>query len=236
MTNRDINGHSSGQHSSTCSQIHDLLPAYVTAEALGQQPQAVDPDVAAHIALCPHCHAELAELRELTFAAYTGRIEPASSYPQPDLSYLPTPGALPSANQQPWRLDELGRLIISFSQALLDSLRPPSLIGAARGQLLYSYAFEPRVLPNLQVSIDILAEDSTRGLGFVRVNVEALNHDPFEQTPRSIVLRTDEQTWQDYTDATGCVAFNAVPLAALPRLSIEITPEPAIDDQAAHGR
>ncbi|HEX6288319.1 MAG TPA: hypothetical protein VFZ66_03970 [Herpetosiphonaceae bacterium] len=224
MSNRDINAHGAGRHQSTCDHVRERLPAYVTAEALGQQPQRAYPDVAAHVGGCETCRAELDELREVILATYTGGLEPAPAYPQPDLSFLPS-RAVQAARTPPWRFDELGRLIIGFSQALLDSLRPPSLVGAARGQLLYSYALEPRPLPDLAVSVDVLADDAALGFGFVRVNVEALDRGPLDQAPSFVVLRAGGAIWQGLTDEAGYVAFEAVPLTALPDLTIEITPD-----------
>jgi hypothetical protein len=220
MTNRDINAHGSGQPGSTCHTVRDRLPAYVTAEALGQQ--AAAPDVAIHLAGCASCRAELDELRELLIDAYTGAVEPAPRYPQPDLAFLPTRTA---AASQPWHFDEWGRLIISFSQTLLDSLRPPALVGAARGQMLYSYTLKPQAA--LDVSIEVFAANA--GHGFVHVNVEALDREPFDQAPSEVTLHAADTTWHGTTDQTGCVAFEAVPLTALPNLRIEI----ATGEQAA---
>lgn len=222
MTKRDIKSHRMEQPDSLCATIQALLPAYVTADALGQQPGKSYHDVAAHVNECEDCCAALDDLRALTMDTYSGSVEPASSYPQPDLSFLP---ARPSA--QPWRLDEWGRLIVSFSQALLDSLRPPALAGAARGQLLYSYAIQP---PGRDVHIDMFATSAQ--LGFVRISVESLDRDPFDQTPSQVVARAADAIWEGVTDATGCIAFEAVPLADLPHLTIEITTDPSNQDEA----
>lgn len=223
MTKRDITSHRSEQPDPFCATIQALLPAYVTAETLGQPSSKSYRDVAAHVSGCESCRAALDELRELTTEAYSGAIEPAHRYPQPDLSFL---SARPAA--QPWRIDEWGRLIVSFSQALLDSLRPPALVGAARGQLLYSYALQP---PGLDVNIDVFATDAQ--LGFLRINVESLDRDPLEQAPNQVVVRAADATWQGVTDEAGCIAFEAVPLADLPRLTIEITTDPHEQDESA---
>lgn len=223
MTKRDIKSHRTQKPDPLCTTIQALLPAYVTAEALGQRPSKSYHDVVAHVNECEDCRAALDDLRALTIEAYSGSVAPTRSYPQPDLSFLP---ARPSA--QPWRLDEWGRLIVSFSQALLDSLRPSALAGAARGQILYSYAIQP---PGLDVHIDMFATSAQ--LGFVRINVESLDRDPFDQPPSQVVARAADATWQGVTDATGCIAFEAVPLADLPHLTIEITTDPSEQDAAA---
>jgi hypothetical protein len=224
MTKRETNGHGSEQLDPVCVKVQDRLPAYVTAEALGQHPPTIDLDVAAHLSGCIACRAAFDELRQLAIDAYSGAITPAPSYPQPDLSFLPARSSA-AIGSQPWRIDEWGRLIITFSQSLLDSLRPPALLAAARGQLLYSYAVVPHALPGLEVNIEVFAGERQAGLGFVRVSVESLDRDPFDQVPSRVVARAADATWEGTTDATGCVAFDAVPLAALPSLTIEIAAE-----------
>jgi hypothetical protein len=223
MTKRDIKSHRSEQPDPFCDTIQALLPAYVTAETLGQLSSKRYRDVVAHVNACENCRAALDELRELTIDAYSGSIEPAPRYPQPDLSFL---SAQPTA--QPWRIDEWGRLIVSFSQALLDSLRQPALVGAARGQHLYSYAIQP---PGLDVNIDVFATGAQ--LGFLRVNVESLDRDPLDQAPNQVVVRAADAIWEGVTDEAGCIAFEAVPLAALPHLTIEITTDHNEQDGSA---
>lgn len=223
MTKRDIKSHRTEQPDPFCAGIQELLPAYVTAEALGQQPGRSYRDVKAHVSECEDCRAALDDLRALTIDAYDGSIEPTRSYPQPDLSFLSA-----RCSAQPWRLDEWGRLIVSFSQALLDSLRPPALAGAARGHLVFSYAIQP---PGLDVHIDVFAIGQQ--LSFLRINVESLERDPFDQAPSHVVLRAADATWQGVTDEGGCIAFEAVPLADLPHLTIEITTDPSDQDGSA---
>ena len=224
MTKRDIKSHRSEQPDPLCDSVQALLPGYVTAEALGQHTSTSYRYVVAHLHTCASCREELDELRALTIDAYSGLVEPASSYPQPHLSFLP---AQPVA-AQPWRIDEWGRLIVAFSQALLDSLRPPALAGAARGHLLYSYTLQP---PGLDVQIDVFATGAQ--LGFVRINVESLDRDPLDQTPSQVVARAAGATWHGTTDESGCIAFDAVPLTDLPHLTIEIATDQAEQDGAA---
>jgi hypothetical protein len=109
----------------------DMLPAYATSLTLGVALQA---DLAAHLASCPTCRAELDELAELTRVAYIGQIEPSHDYPQPDLSFLDRPQPRPA--DHPSLLDDLGRLIIVFTEALLTTIHKPSFAGAARGELM----------------------------------------------------------------------------------------------------
>ena len=206
-----------------CHLVRELLPEYATAEALGQAPEDLYPGVAAHLSRCLMCRAELNELRELILAAYTGRIEPAAAYPEADLSFLPRREPAAQAPEQAWRIDDLGRLVVSFSQALLSALRQPALAGAARGALLYTYALGPAALPDREVRIEVFVEDAGRDLGFVRVGVEHLSRDPLDQPPNQVVLRAGDVAWHGETDESGYAAFESVPLALLPQLEVEIT-------------
>jgi hypothetical protein len=194
----------------------DMFPAYATSAALGAAPQA---DLAAHLASCPTCRVELDELAELTRVAYIGQIEPSHDYPQPDLSFLGQPQSRPA--DQPSLLDDLGRLIIVFTEALLTTLHKPSLAGAARGELMYRYVQEPGPL---RVTIEVYAESEASMTGRVQVNVDIDSRDPFEQQGTQVVLRAGEEAWQGQTDQTGYVDFTPVPLSSLPGLRVEVTP------------
>ncbi len=71
-----------------CLAIHDLLPPYVTAIVLSEYPPSSSPDLVHHLQHCANCSQAFRELLELTLAAFTGQIEPASHYPQVDLGFL----------------------------------------------------------------------------------------------------------------------------------------------------
>ena len=210
--------------------ILDRLPEYATAAALGTPPEDRYPDVAAHLAGCAACRAELEELLALTVPAYAGEVEAAPTYPRPDLSFLGAPAGRPGAVRAPhqpeqsWLLDAAGRLVIAFSQGLLDRLRQPALAGAARGRLLYRYAREAGAADDLEVTIEVFAEDPARDLGRVRVCVEAAGRDPLDQAGNRVELRAGSLACHGETDETGEVAFPALPLAALPGLRVEIAP------------
>lgn len=223
MTNHEINSERSKATEHLCQAIRELLPAYATSAALGTAPQSTYPQVAVHLEHCRACRADLDELMDLTIAAYTGQVEVAPSYPRVDLSFL-HPHVASSPHEQPWLLDALGRLIITFSEALLNTLRQPTLAGAARGQLLYSYVQAPGSLPNLDVTIEVFAEDAAGGLGCVRVGVEATTRDPLDQAGSQIVLRAGDAVWHGETDELGGVTFASIPLELLPQLRVEITP------------
>ena len=204
--------------------IRELLPIYAMEAALGGVPEIRYADVAAHLARCATCRADLDELQELTNLAYTGQIEAARYYPPVDLSFMHLPAAPLNSPQQSWLIDALGHLIVVFSDALLKALRQPTLAGATRGQLLYRYVQEPGSVQDLDVTIEAFVEDAASRLGRIRVGVDVPSRGPFDQAGSQVVLHAGETTWQDETDEVGCVDFAPIPLEALPQLRVEVIP------------
>lgn len=204
----------------------ERLPEYVTALTLGGPPGADDPDVAAHLELCAACRGELEELLALTRAAYAGEIEPAAAYPAPDLSFLPPPVPTPppagAGHGRACLIDEAGRLVVQFSQALLDLLRPPALAGAARGRLLYRYTQSPGSVADLDLTIEVFAEEADPVLGRISVCVEAPDRDPLDQAGALVTLHAGDLAHSGETDETGSIDFAAVPLAALATLRVTV--------------
>lgn len=197
--------------------IHERLPEYAMIAALGREPEAVYPDVAAHLARCAGCRERLSKLVVLTAAAYAGDVAPAPPYPAPDLAFLRPDEREPELS---WWIDEARRVVIDCSQALLGALRPSTLAGATRGGALYRYEQEPGTLPDLELAIEIFAEDEARQLGWVRVSIEVPSCDPLEQPPTAVSLQATDLDRTGTTDETGLVDFAAVPLAALSSLRV----------------
>jgi hypothetical protein len=202
--------------------LYELLPEYATILALGETPQAEFAPLEAHLAECASCQVDLDDLLELTIAAYTERLEPALEYPRPDLSFL-RPATLHLPLTQPWHLEQ-HTLVITLSTPSLQAAQQQSLAGVLRGRLLYRYIQEPRSVADLEVSIDVYAEESRPGQGRVRVSVEVPSRDPMEQAGSLVVLRADTIRLDGRTDELGCVDFSPVPLDALPHMRVEITP------------
>jgi hypothetical protein len=204
--------------------FREELPIYAAALAIGVDADAAVPGIAAHLASCPNCAAELRELLELVRPAYAGALAPAARYPAVDLSFLdvPTP---PQLSGPVWRF-QAGRLSIDIPN-LLPSLRPQSLAGAARGargELLFRYTQEPGSLHDLDVSIEVYAENTAQQQGRVRVGVDVASRSPLEQHGSLVKLFLGQATWQAETDETGCADFVPVPLGDLASLRVEITP------------
>ena len=205
--------------------IQERLPEYAAIAALGREPAADLPDVAAHLARCAPCRARLAELLAMTATAYAGEVAPARRYPAPDLGFLPP---AERARERPWWVDEAQRVVIDFSQALLDSLRPSLLVGATRGQLLYRYEQAPGSLPDLELAIEVFEDDGDQQSGWVRVSVEVPSRDPLDQPPTMVSLQARDLIRVGTTDETGLVDFAAVPLAVLPTLRVTVDRRPPV--------
>jgi len=75
--------------------FREELPIYAAALAIGVDAEAAVPGLAAHLAACADCAAELHELLELVRPAYAGTLTPATRYPAADLTFLEVPMQLP---------------------------------------------------------------------------------------------------------------------------------------------
>lgn len=205
-------------------ELHDTLAAYAMVAVLGKDAEAAYPVVAAHLEQCVVCSSELRELMELTRVAYTGEVQVARVYPQPKLDFLQLQHAPEQNTARPWSVDALGRLVVQFSQPLLELLRQKSLAGAMRGQQLYHYVQESGSLQDVNVTIDVFAENAVRGPGHVRVVVEVFSLSPLDQGGSRVIVRAGDDVWQGETDETGSVDFAPVPLDIIPVMRVEIDP------------
>jgi hypothetical protein len=199
-----------------------LLPHYATITALGGAPERAYPQIAAHLASCAACRAELDELLKLTLATYTDQVALAPAYPQADLAFLERHAPRPELGHRIWFFDRAGRVVVAFSEALLASLRQPSLAGMLRSGPLYRYIHEPGSLPDLNLTIEIYADEMSPDRGRVQVVLDVPSRNTFDQAGGHVTLRAGEQSWQDQTDETGYAEFPSIPLAALPQLSVTI--------------
>ena len=223
MDSRNLNDETPGSVEQSHHSVRTLFPEYATAVALSGATPDADPALQTHLAACPACRAELDELIELTTAAYAGQIARAPAYPRADLSFLPQPELAPTRGQ-PWLLDTLGRLVIGFSETLIAALAPRATAGATRGQFLFRYVQEPGSVRDLEVTIDVFAEDAARTLGRVRVGVDVPSRGAFDQSGNHVIVRVGEATWQGETDETGSVDLAPIPLDVVQRMRVEITP------------
>lgn len=199
---------------------YDMLPEYATVLALGETPPPRFDQLKAHLDVCAECQADLADVLELTVAAYTEHLEMPNEPPSLDRSRI---RSILSGSVTKWHYDR-HTLVVFLSASILQAVHEQSLAGALRGQLLYHYVQEPQSVANLEVSIDVFAEDTHPGQSHVRVSVEVPSRDPMDQAGCQVVLHADEAHWVGQTDELGLVDFAPVPLNALPHMRVEITP------------
>jgi hypothetical protein len=225
MPNHHSGARDAGTVGELSQHISEQLPVYATAIVFGSAGEMQYPAVARHIAACATCQAELDQLVELLRSAFDGQLEPAERYPHADLTFLEMPMQKPQPALPLWQLDA-GRLVIRFPDLLHVPARQ-QLAGLARGgsgQLIYRYRQEPGSVADLDVSIEVYADDAAQTQGRVRVGVDVPSRGPLDQTGSLVTLHAGDANWQGETDESGCVDFAHVPLAALPQLRVEITP------------
>jgi hypothetical protein len=181
--------------------------------------------VAAHIESCPGCRADLDALLELAIPAYSGQVEPAGSFPQFDLAFLPRAVAQPAEPRRAWIIDEMRRLVITFADVLLALQQSPALAQAARGQSLHRYTLDPPP-EQLTATIEVFAGDGGAELGNIQVLIDMPGHDPFDQAGVQIALHIGSRVWQGATGETGSATFVGVPLNLLSQLRVEIALPP----------
>lgn len=215
MDERDHSDPQPGHDDDWHDGLRAAFPEYAVAVALGQPQPALHQTLRAHLEGCAACRAELDALIALVAPAYTGKVEYIPSARPFDLSFLPAP-----AKRRHWFVDDLGRLVVEFSEALMMSLRP--MAQAARGQALYHYKPEPQP-QELAVTIEVFSGDADPDLGNVQVLVDVPGRDPFDQSGIHVCLSLEGRSWKDVTSETGSVTFAAVPLHLLSRLRVEIT-------------
>src|SRR6187431_1810456 len=115
-----MSNHPPADRDQSAHSFREELPIYAAALAIGVDADAAVPGIAAHLASCPYCAAELRELLELVQPAYAGAFVPAARYPAVDLTFLHVPTSPPQPSVPVWRF-EAGRLSIYVPNLLLPS-------------------------------------------------------------------------------------------------------------------
>jgi hypothetical protein len=215
----------------SCGPCQDLLPEYHDAVLDGRTGEARWHPVALHLQLCPHCAAAYAEIADMFAIADGVRGEEPPIYPAPQLAFLrPKPAASQPAQQRWWHWNQLGRLVIALSDELLRGLPSPQQPAYAAAQHRANAPMVPLWLLTLDEELNNLA---------VRITAALMQNDPERCTllidvsipgrgwpdlagARVILKRSDVQLATQETDAYGKAAFEAVAVAELPALVIEI--------------
>ncbi len=215
----------------TCRECQAQLPDYLQADREGQAGGMRWRPVARHLETCPHCSAEYKMLSDLTALAYGERgIEPPE-YPKPDLSFLqPEKAESPQPISIPWRLDELGRLIIEFSAELVRTFQSPAyaptgLKSAQSPGTLCQFSLIEAV-EDLEVTVIAKEkrDDPTYCTLMVKVNIPSRGGWPNLAKTEVILKQNEIELETQLTDAFGQVVFEGIATDDLPQLVLEVEP------------
>ena len=217
----------------TCTECEALLPDYVQAQQSGEGGEARWEPVAVHLSGCPHCAEARAELELLIEQAYTPGGQRPERTPAPDLSFLDPGRTGTPAAPQTWQLDNLGRLIVEFTDELLGSLLPPARQPAFAWVGIKSSA--PGVLFELPIQtsdadlhVTIQAERARAASDHcvlsVQVDIPSRGGWPHLAGTAVTLKQSDHEPRQEWTDAFGEAVFDEIPVENLGGLVIEVLP------------
>lgn len=213
-----------GDHAS----IFAVLPEYVTMLALDQRPPPEWHPLEQHLRSCPDCRSEAEALRRLMDETYSGAL-PAHAAAPPDLAFLrrPTPEArpAPAAGAQaqrppaaPWSVT------IQFSAAILPRMRVPMAARQRGRRLRYHYERPSTDGREPVITVEVFEADATPDRGPVRVCVEPVEGNPFEQGGDQVTLQVPGGRWTRRTDHQGVALFPDVPLDQIEQWQVTVTP------------
>lgn len=195
-----------------------LLHIYAHLLLSGEEAAIHYPQVAAHLSKCDECSEDLQILLEDTQSLYAPAVEPSEAA-QPELSGLPEPSRNGHTPAKPWR-ELAGTFWMQLSTVLHTIQRPPALLGAARGGLLYSYSCAAGTNePGLDLEI---YADEGGNMATVVIQITLADGDALSQAGSKVTLFVDGKPRSELTDNSGSVRFTKVPREALERLELEI--------------
>lgn len=217
-----------------CKSFDDeLVAAYIESELSGGDPATAFPQLRAHLESCATCQAEYTELKALLQFEEIDTLQALPFVPIFDFSFLARlHKAQPPTDQpeRPWQVDVMGRLMIRFSQALLQTLQPKpqmeyGLKRAEGAEILYSFPLQPTV-DDLNVGITVRTAPHPAGQCTIAVEVEIPSRGGWPNlAATTVVLRHGDTLLQrQQTDAFGKTLFRSIPIEQLPHLVFEITP------------
>ena len=211
----------------TCQECEDALPTYLQAESAGNVPGPRWQAITLHLKTCPHCSDAYATLSELTAFAFGEKGSEPPRYPAPNLPFMT------QDHQQPWRLDDLGRLIIQFSADLIASWQPSAPTTAATGlrseqstQMLGQYSLKTSDV-DFEVTLTAETEPNapTQCKIITEVNIPSRGGWPNLADTEVVLKRNAEELSRQMTDAFGKAIFTDVAVDDLPALVFEIVPD-----------
>ncbi len=185
-------------------------------------------EVAGHLAHCEACSAEYAALQALSRASEADDVA-AIPVPEPDLSFLPRPRSTKASPV--WRWDDLGRLIVQFTEELLRTFAPPPALqpvlatkDAEEETVLLQFSLGEDTLEDLAVTLTAYAEAGDPDVCRVTAEVSVAGREWPDLAGTEVVLTIGEQVQTKMTDEWGKVLFKGVRRADLPRLAFQIKP------------
>jgi hypothetical protein len=219
----------------TCGQCEANLPDYVQAEAEGEDPATLFPEVREHLALCPHCQRSYQQLLEIHALVMTGDLAEPVVYSLPDISFLKrleVPDALGKIARRGayWVQSQAQALFVDMGAFFQVHERQPALAVAVRGEsrelkeTLYQIALGPESLENLDVEITIYREPDRAEVARVVVQVCTLDRLVAGFEGSQVQMRVGGVTRTAKTDEDGKAVFEGVPLADVKEATFEIVP------------
>lgn len=213
-----------------CAWCASQLAAFVDVELTSNDAKARFPAVAAHLDQCLACQQAYQELLTLLALEQAGDFVAPPVAPSFDFGYLPRrPAPRPTQPPgRPWRLDDLGRLVIQFTAELLAGLQGPLLQPAfLKGDAPVALTYElTGQIDDLDVRINAEPQRRNPQRLTVEVAVDIHSRGGWPHLAGSVVTlrRGADLIDEQETDAFGKVVFDNVPAADLPLILFEITP------------
>jgi hypothetical protein len=202
----------------------EKLDDYVAAQLAGGDYMSLYPDVALHLDSCLECAEVYERAYELELALIENRLPQPDRMPAPDLSFLGPERARPTllellrvAIHQTSR-----KLTLQFSAdllALLQSSPVPSF--KQRDDLLWQ--LQPDQLPaSLPITVSAYRNAADEASCVVEISVKPPGRSWPELADMQVTLSISNAVYEKRTDPWGVVAFEAIPIAALPQMKIEV--------------
>lgn len=203
---------SSDEDQLRCEECEAELPAFLAARDLGRHSEPVWAAVTLHLATCPSCAVALAELAAML----------------PDTSLLPQPTPalrldfLRTATKQPWRLDDLGQVLIDLVRALQPSGLTPGLKHGEEQAIVAEVSIDDAV-PDLTIQIAVEGRrDSDTRMLLVTVDVPSRGGWPNLGGSEVTLLRDGVVTDRQLTDMFGTVVFTGLSTHEFERYNLAV--------------
>lgn len=208
---------------------HHLLYAYIDAELEGEDVSVKYPQLHDKLQSNGELWNEYCVLRDLLAAERGEQLEAPPFHALFDFSYL-SQTSVPEP-KRPWLLAELGRVVIQFSNELINSWQPSAALSAVKsgdedgGIALFQYELQNQIE---DVDVEIVARTSRNNSDLcnvsVFIDVPSRNGWPNLSGSEVKMYRDREIADTQTTDAFGKVLFTNVRVSELPNLKFEITP------------